>query len=167
MLKEKRVAAGLTQKELAIKANVSQSYITKVEQGKLKPSYEAMQAILGALKNDTITAKDIMTTELIKVDIKQKMNYIVDIFFKHNVSQLLVYDTSFRGILTERSMMKCLSNKQNIEQYVNTNVHMVPLSCPLSTIEVLLEQNYVLVHDKGEVVGIITPTDVLKHLKKY
>jgi predicted transcriptional regulator len=167
MLKEKRVAAGLTQKELAIKANVSQSYITKVEQGKLKPSYEAMQAILGALKNDTITAKDIMTTELIKVDIKQKMNYIVEIFFKHNVSQLLVYDTSFRGILTERSMMKCLSNKQNIEQYVNTNVHMVPLSCPLSTIEVLLEQNYVLVHDKGEVVGIITPTDVLKHLKKY
>ena len=167
MLKEKRVAAGLTQKELAIKANVSQSYITKVEQGKIKPSYEAMQAILGALKNDTITAKDIMTTELIKVDIKQKMNYIVDIFFKHNVSQLLVYDTSFRGILTERSMMKCLSNKQNIEQYVNTNVHMVPLSCPLSTIEVLLEQNYVLVHDKGEVVGIITPTDVLKHLKKY
>lgn len=167
MLKEKRVAAGLTQKELAIKANVSQSYITKVEQGKLKPSYEAMQAILGALKNDTITAKEIMTTELIKVDIKQKMNYIVEIFFKHNVSQLLVYDTSFRGILTERSMMKCLSNKQNIEQYVNTNVHMVPLSCPLSTIEVLLEQNYVLVHDKGEVVGIITPTDVLKHLKKY
>lgn len=167
MIKQKRIAAGLTQKELAMKAGVSQSYITKIEQDKLKPSYEAMQAILAVLKNDQVTAKDIMTTQLIKVEIYDDLDTITDTFFNHNVSQVLVYDKQFLGILTERNMMKCLRNKHNITNYVDTNVHMVPITCPLTTIEVLLENNYVLVHDKGNIIGIITPTDVLKHLKKY
>ena len=165
MIKQKRIAAGLTQKELAMKANVSQSYITKLEQGKIKPSYEAMQSILRALQTKQVTAQDLMTTTLIKVSANDSVTEIVNTMCKHSVSQVLVYDTKFTGIITERSMMKCLSNKHAITNYIDTNVHMVPLSCPLSTIEVLLEQNYVLVHEHGTIVGIITHTDVLKHLK--
>lgn len=167
MIKQKRIAAGLTQKELAMKANVSQSYITKLEQGKIKPSYEAMQSILRALQTKQVTAQDLMTAKLIKVSVTDALDSITDTFFKYNVSQVLVYDTQFLGILTERNMMKCLRNNHSVKQYIDTNVHMVPLTCPLTTIEVLLEQNYVLVHDKGSIVGIITPSDVLKHLKKY
>jgi len=167
MIKQKRIAAGLTQKELAMKANVSQSYITKIEQGKIKPSYEAMQSILAVLKNDQVTASELMTTELITVKTSDSVEHITSMFFTHNVSQVLVYAPEFIGILTERSMMKCLSNKHAVTNYVDTNVHMVPTTCTLTTIEMLLEQNYVLVHDKGRIVGIITPTDVLRHLKKY
>lgn len=46
ILKKQRRQAGLTQKELAIKSNVSYSYITKLESGEAdNPTYEIIEVL--------------------------------------------------------------------------------------------------------------------------
>jgi transcriptional regulator with XRE-family HTH domain len=49
MLRELRERAGLSQEGLARKANLSLSTITKLEQGRMNPSWETVKALAAAL----------------------------------------------------------------------------------------------------------------------
>lgn len=55
-LKEIRLAKGLTQAELAKRADMNMNYYAKIERGEVKPAPEAYEKIAKALK---VTAADI------------------------------------------------------------------------------------------------------------
>jgi len=57
-IKELRNDAGLTQPELAEKANIEQSYLSKLENEKGSPSFEVITKIASALDIDTMTLVD-------------------------------------------------------------------------------------------------------------
>src|SRR3989339_75223 len=50
-IKTRRQILGIKQKDLAIKAKVSQSMIAKLESGKLEPSYTIVKRIFSILEN--------------------------------------------------------------------------------------------------------------------
>lgn len=49
-VKKAREQLGLTQEELAEKAGVHVSYISRIERGKVNPSYEVLESIAKTLK---------------------------------------------------------------------------------------------------------------------
>ena len=73
-LTELRKRLGLTQRELAKLSGVSQSLISKIERGRINPSYEAVKRIMQALeairseKDRGLTAGDICTRNVISVE---------------------------------------------------------------------------------------------------
>ena len=65
-IRKRRLAKGLTQKELAEKADVTESQISQIETGKRKPSFETLLKIseaLGCTTDDLVRDKKIPATE--------------------------------------------------------------------------------------------------------
>ncbi len=57
-IKQLRNNEGLTQPELAAKANIEQSYLSKLENDKSSPSFEVIEKISNALHIETMTFID-------------------------------------------------------------------------------------------------------------
>ncbi|MFT4313048.1 MAG: helix-turn-helix domain-containing protein, partial [Candidatus Woesearchaeota archaeon] len=92
-IKQLRVQAQLTQKELAKKAGISQSFLTKIERGLVKPSHEIVLALESAIhQNQTVLAKDICTNTIISVKPHNSVKECIDIFISQHVSQSPVMD---------------------------------------------------------------------------
>lgn len=51
-VKEKRVALGISQEELAMRIEADQAYVSRVEAGQINVTLETMQQIASALKTD-------------------------------------------------------------------------------------------------------------------
>ena len=146
-LKQKRREEGLTQKQLAKKAGLSQSLIAKVERGLIDPSFSSMVKLSQALDTKSLTAKDIMQTK-IKWSTKNKKKDLA-LMKKHGLSQLVYSPTR---IVSEKSM---LANKEYDE------VITIPQDTPRAIIEKLVEQGPILVVQEEQVLGIITISDLL------
>ena len=80
-IKKIRKKIGLTQFELAKKANVSQSLIAKIESNKIDPAYSSVTKIKETfdrlIKSNNKTAKSIMNKKIITVDENSSIKSIV------------------------------------------------------------------------------------------
>lgn len=76
-LKQARLNAGLTQKQLGEKCGMADSAIRKYESGKIKPKIETLKKIAAALNVSVIDLADFDTaTEILAEDINQiRMRY--------------------------------------------------------------------------------------------
>ncbi len=146
-LRQKRRALGLTQKELAIRASVSQSLIAKIERGLLDPSFSSMVKISQALDEDVLTAADLMQKNIkwSSGDAKKDLALMK----KHGLSQLV---RSYNTLVSERSL---LQNKE-YEQVIT-----IPPNTTKEVIQQVIESGPILVVEGEEVVGILTITDLL------
>ncbi|ADD67489.1 transcriptional regulator, XRE family [Denitrovibrio acetiphilus DSM 12809] len=102
LLLEERKKLGLKQSELAIKANISQSYVTKVEQGKLLPAPEKIIKLLECYSLSFNTLYDILFEYLNLLNLEDSERFrnlfirsgVSDIFFKPLLEKINVYNTS-------------------------------------------------------------------------
>ena len=170
-----RKKAGLTQKELAKRAGVSQSLIARIEAGTVDPRLSTLRRILKAIeeasKEKMAKITDIMTDSVISVQINDKVKKAVELMWKYGVSQLPVLDgTRLCGSIREETIMKAMITEKPeriLEEPVGELMEEpLPSVNPKADIEdviKLLISGYpaVLVIDKGKVVGIITKIDVI------
>ena len=170
-----RKKAGLTQKELAKRAGVSQSLIARIEAGTVDPRLYTLRRILKAIeeasKEKMAKITDIMTDSVISVQINDKVKKAVELMWKYGVSQLPVLDgTRLCGSIREETIMKAMITEKPeriLEEPVGELMEEpLPSVNPKADIEdviKLLISGYpaVLVIDKGKVVGIITKIDVI------
>ncbi len=170
-----RKKAGLTQKELAKRAGVSQSLIARIEAGTVDPRLSTLRRILKAIeeasKEKTAKITDIMTDSVISVQINDKVKKAVELMWKYGVSQLPVLDgTRLCGSIREETIMKAMITEKPekiLEEPVGELMEEpLPSVNPRADVEdviKLLISGYpaVLVIDKGEVIGIITKIDVI------
>ena len=171
-LKKLRTEAGLTQRQLARLIGVSQAHIAKIEKENVDPRLSTVNKILRVLtEGEGKKCRDIMTTEVIFAKPKETILKISKIMMNHAISQLPVIENGkVIGAVTEESIIKNLSSNiadERVEEIMETPLPCVPENTNISMIRPLLEDHSgVLVMRKGDVVGIITRSDLLKIISK-
>jgi len=178
-VKKLRKKFGITQKELAIKAGVTQAYIAKLENKQIDPKLSTFNKILNALEELRARLKkieDVMISPVIFVHPTDKITDAINMMAKYNISQLPVLRNGTPiGSLSEKSLVKKLGIGKICENPNITVSEIMDESFPVvskeqSFIEVytLLKENQaVLIEEKGRVVGIITRADILDKIKSY
>ena len=176
----RRRMLGLTQKELARLAGVSQSLIAKLESGKIDPSYAKVKAIFDVLtrlemKRD-IRAREIAHGEVVGVQKDESVSEAARLMWEHDYSQLPVFDgRRVVGSITEKTLLNQLIisgdpskiSSLTVEEVMEDSFPQVGEDAPLSLISSILQvYPAVLVSRKGEVIGIITKADLLKMISR-
>ncbi len=175
-LRKLRLKAGLSQRELARRAGVSQSLIARLEKGQVNVRMTTLQRILevlqAALQEDEVAEK-YMHKPVITVNIDDTVRKAVMLMDKYGISQLPVVDQHGRnlGTVYETTILRWLSKEgaSILDKPVHTIMEdMLPQISPRTPISVvkdmLLVYPAVLVVDKGKIVGIITKIDILRKI---
>lgn len=173
---KKRKMLGLTQKQLATLAGVSQSLIAKLESGKINPSYDKVKAIFDALESLEMTAEfkaaDVLHDNVIGVEKSSSVAEAVKLMMVHGYSQLPVFDgEKVVGSISEKTLLEQVASGRDIakisglavEEVMDESFPQVGKNTPLKVVSGLLQvYPAVLVSEKGKIVGIITKADLLK-----
>jgi predicted transcriptional regulator len=175
IIPDRRRKLGLTQNQLADLAGVSQSYIAKLEAGKIEPSYLKVKAIFEALdkieRRKEVSASEIMTSDVVSVQASATAQEAIEIMRGHGFSQLPVMDDEKPvGGVSERTLLDQMfypddempPSKKKVRDIMDESFPQVSEDAPLSLLSSLLKYYpAVLVQKKGEVVGIVTKADLL------
>lgn len=168
LLKKMRLEAGLTQSELARLVGVSQAHIAKIENEKVDPRLSTVNKILQILTSKRgRKCGEIMTREVITTTPKEKIKKVSEIMVKYGISQIPIIDKGrVVGMVTEEGIVRNLSPniaEEPVEKIMEPPLPTVSEDTDISMIKPLLEIHPgVLVMRKGELVGIITRSDLLK-----
>lgn len=177
-LRRLRKSYGLTQKEVAKKAGVSQSLIARIEAGKVDPRLSTVKKILNSILSTKKekNAASIMHSPVICVNIDDSVRKAVDLMEAHGISQLPVLDkervvgsvqegTIIRRILQSKEPEKVFNLK--VEEVMEEPFTAVSPSTNINEILTLLthEKPAVLVVDKGKPIGIITKIDLITSIR--
>ena len=175
-IKKLRKKFGITQKELAEKAGVTQAYIAKLENKQIDPKLSTFNKILNALEEIRARMKkiqDVMVSPVIYVHPKDKVSDAIAIMAKYNISQLPVLrNGSPVGSLSEKSLVKklgigkiCESPDIAVSEIMEESFPVVSKKQSFVEVYTLLKENQaVLIEEMGKVVGIITRADILEKI---
>ena len=166
---------GLTQKQLAGLAGVSQSLIAKTEAGLIDASYSKIRGIFEALhalgKEKETKAKDVISGNIISVKSEEQLAEAISKMKRYSISQLPVVEKGYIvGLISEGDIIEALHKgkdigKATVEDAMQETPPTVPPETPLSIVTELLRlRQMVVVMDKGKPKGVITKADVLKNL---
>lgn len=172
-LKKIRTQLGLTQHAFAAAAGISQSMVAKIESGKLDPTYSYVRKIESTLaswlQKEEKHARDIMSKDLIIVKGIEPVSSVIKTMDNYSISQIPVIDKGhIVGIITEASILA--KNQSELAQLHAYDVleeapPIISEQTTLTVIKQLLQHyNAILVKDKNKVSGIITRSDLIKHL---
>ncbi len=167
-----RKRLGLTQKELAMAAGVSQSLIAKVEAGTIDPSYSAGKRIVESLHAFTnrqeATAAEVMRHQVISCKEEELLAAAIKKMERHAISQLPVLkDENIVGLLSETSIIRRMEEISHERTRVGDVMEEAPPIIPKATprrviAELLQHYNLLLVKERGRLRGIITRADLLR-----
>lgn len=168
LLKKMRIEAGLTQSQLAKIVGVSQAHIAKIENEKVDPRLSTVNKILQVLTEGRgKKCGEVMTKDVIFARPDEKIQKVSELMMKYAISQLPVIEGKrVVGTITEKSIIRNLSSTiadERVESVMEPPLPTVPEDTDISIIKPLLEAHPgILVITKGEVVGIIARSDLLK-----
>lgn len=180
-IKNRRKLLGLTQKNLAKQTNVSQSFIAKIESGRINPSYNHVKQILDFLENlesrekEELRAKQLYRKRVFSLTTHDRIPHAVELMRKYEISQLPVFrDRMPVGSVTEKSIVDLMSkgfdskklSRMRVAEIMEEPFPIISQETPLSIISSLLQHNpAVLLSRDGDVAGIITKADIIKVIK--
>lgn len=172
-LKKIRKQLGITQRQFAQKAGISQSMIAKIEAGRLDPAYSKVKRIEQALelltKSHEKEAKDIMNKKIISISANEKISTIIKLMNTHNISQLpVISQERVIGLISESSILsKNLEDLKNLtsKDIMDEAPPIIAKNAKLGVVKQLL-QHYplVLIKEKGKLIGLVTKSDLIKNL---
>ena len=173
-VKKIRKKLGMTQSELANRANVSQSLIAKIESGKIDPTYSNAQKIFTALSEmenkEEIKAEQLMNTKIIEVDPNESIKDVIAKMKKAQISQLPVIDNhKLLGLVSESIILDAMLNSKatKVREIMQEAPPIVSKNTSIQIISNLLSYYpMVVVSEEGRLIGLITKADLLGKLYK-
>jgi predicted transcriptional regulator len=171
-IKRLRREAGLTQRQLAELVGISQAHIAKIENETVDPRLSTVNKILHILtEGEGKKCGDVMTRNVISARQSDTVQTVSRLMMRNAISQLPVIENDkVVGTVTEEGIVSNLSSTiadEKVERIMQAPMPQVPEDTNISIIRPLLENHYgVLVTRKGEMVGIITRSDLLKVISK-
>lgn len=173
---KKRRVLGLSQKQLAHLAAVSQSLIAKIESGKTEPSYLKTKAIFDALdkihREKEVRARDLLQPKVVGIGEDEPVSKAATTMNETGFSQLPVF--SGRGVvgsIGEKTIMDRIGagmdprelSRMPVGKIMTEAFPQIGERTPFSLLSALLQYHpAVLVVRRGQVTGIITKADLLK-----
>jgi predicted transcriptional regulator len=171
-IRKLRRKLGLTQFQLAKRANVSQSLIAKVESGKIDPSFTNAKRIFETIsmldKKNELTASDLMYNRIYSIKSSDTLKDAIIRMRRKNISQMPVYkNNKVVGFISESLLLDKLiegdSSRLTVGEVMEPAPPIMPPNTSQGVIAHLLQHfPFVLIEDKGELVGIVTKADLLK-----
>ncbi|MBD3338577.1 MAG: CBS domain-containing protein [Candidatus Lokiarchaeota archaeon] len=175
-IKYLRKKLNLSQENLGKELGLTQSTISRIENGSLDPPYSKAKAIFEFLEKERMKRKEsklialnIMTKNIISISSDTKVKEAVDLMSEHNISQLPIIDNGTNlGSITSKKIQNLIihnSDLMDIEVF-----HIKELAFPeieqswslKDVSDLLVRYSAVLVADKNAYIGIITDADFLK-----
>lgn len=173
-IRRMRLALGLTQKEVAERAGVSQPLIARIENEDVDPRWSTLQGIIKALEEAAgkeRTLEEVMSTDLVTVKPGTKLTKAIALMRDHGYSQVPVVEKGRPvGAVTERAVVHAMAAVDDPEEVRGLTVEDVledalPTLAPDTLAEAALELiesvPAVLVVKDEKLVGIVTRTDLL------
>ena len=168
-IKEIRKKIGLTQGQLAKRANVSQSLIAKIEAGRLDPTYSNATKIFDALRDlgekQELKAEQIMGEKMLSILPSSSIKGAIKKMKDHGYSQLpVIQDNKAIGIITEAAILNAIIEDKGkfVDDIMEGAPPVVDFATTISAVSNLLKYfQMVLVSKKGKLIGVITKTDLL------
>lgn len=179
-IKALRKSLNISQKELGAKLNISQSTISRIENGDMDPPYSKFKLIYEFLENERIARKrsikhavDILTPEIIFINPHSTVKEAVELMTKYNISQIpIIEDNHNYGSITAKKIQKYITDDPVILNLKVTDIKELPFpevekNWNVKDISNLLI-NYpaVLVKEDKKFIGIITDSNFLKLTSK-
>ena len=175
-IKKIRESLGVTQKKLAKLAGVSQSFIAKVEQGQIDPTYSKLKAIseaLLSLMEGSKKVKDIMTSPVIHVGPNDSLSKVATLLEKNGISQVpVISGNTVLGMVSEADLVRCLLKGKDVsstraEEVMSAPPPIISAETPVMFVLPMLERfPAILIIENGEIKGIVTRADVIKLVKE-
>ncbi len=162
-LKELRKRKGMTQRELAKKTGYSQAHIAKIEGGKTDPRLSTINKILSVLAQEK-KCGDIMVRNIICAGPSETIDKVGKDMWKKGISQMPVFEKNrLIGMITERAIISENNKKKKVCEIMSPPPPVFDKSTPISNVkEFLMNNQAILVSDRGKIVGIITRSDLLR-----
>lgn len=171
-LKRRRLQLDLTQTQLAKRAGVSQSLITKIEAGKLDPKLSSVERIEAALqgleRHDERTIADILHRGVINATPNERVPHLIRRMREHGISQVPVLEGNHvAGLVTETSILEAIGAGKDIARLTAGDVMadappVLPSTTPIAAVWQLLEHiPLVIVRDRSRILGVVTRADLL------
>ncbi len=166
-VRELRDATGLTQQEAAERADVSQSFVAKLEQGRNTPNYadavRLYNVLEAASRASGETAADLMTADPVTVAPDDSVATATDRMTDHGFSQLPVVDgDTCTGTVTTGRLLDAASDDP-VRRHAASPLPTVQQDAGRDAVaELLGSADAVLVRDAdGRLAGIITTADLI------
>ncbi len=179
-IRRMRKRLGLTQTDLAQRANVSQSLIARIESGSVDPRLSTLRRILEALEQSTkeqrdTTAEDIMCQTVISIGPDDLLAHASELMRENAVSQLPVIDKGKQiGAIVETSIVseiidspKALNKK--VKEVMGVQLPTVDPKANVEDVYKLIKEGHpaILVEQEGNILGIITKIDLISYHFKW
>ncbi|WP_435194332.1 CBS domain-containing protein [Natronomonas sp. EA1] len=170
-LREKRHQLGLTQSELADRADVSQPLIARIEGGDVDPRLSTLRRIVNALQEaegNVLRARDLMHDEIIAVAPDDAVKDAVRRMNKEAYSQLPVLEHGRPvGSISQSDLVGVEEDARDkpVSEFMAESFPTVSANANIDEVRHLLEYyKAVMVTEGGDAVGIITEADVASRL---
>ena len=172
-IRQIRKQLGITQAELAYRAQVSQSLIAKIEAGAIDPTYTNAQKIFRALqelqgKHDT-QAAELMQHKVVSIIPDASIPDAIKKMKRYEISQMPVVEKgSVRGVISEAILLDALVQGKHEKKVRDVMQDAPPIVPPATSVQVVshLLQFFpiVLVAENGRMEGLISKADIVRKM---
>lgn len=175
-----RKALGLTQTAIARLANVSQSTIVKIEKRQMNPSYDSVRRIMNALQAELkkqekkALVEQIQSHKVQSVEAKMPLASAVEEMRRWKFSQMPVMHNGHPvGSISDKVINNLILSGRDpkdlarirVDEVMDSAFPQVDAKAPVELAAGLLRHyDAVLVTSKGDVMGIVTKSDLMKLL---
>jgi len=176
-ISRRRRRLGLTQTQLARRAEVSQSLVAKLESGRIDAAYSKVKHIFEKLEEleatrEAVPARKLSNKPVVWVQRKDPMSKAIGLMQKHGYSQLPVfYGQRVVGSISEGSVIKYLAggfdpahlSRARVSELMEGAFPQVGEETPHGVVVSLLSHSPAVLTTKGgKVTGIVTRADLFK-----
>ena len=171
-LRERRTELGLTQSELAGRADVSQPLIARIEGGDVDPRLSTLRRIVNALQEaegGILRARDLMHSPVVSVEPDASVHETIELMNEKGYSQVpVIRDGTPQGLIATSDIRQRAQENVGelpVAEVMHESLTTVEPDEPLDAVDAHLDHNdAVLVVEGGETIGIITEADVASHV---
>jgi predicted transcriptional regulator len=176
-IRRRRRALGVPLGELARAVGKSEATLSRIERGKIRPSYELVQRILGYLEeqegvaNPRLAVRDIMNRAVVTVDSSATLHVAARRMEGGAYSQLPVLEGGrVVGSLSEGALLRALgqprAERVHVREILEPSYPVVDEGFPADVLpSVFAHYPAVLVVRRGDLKGIVTKADLIRGLR--
>jgi len=174
-IRELRKRLGLTQSELAKKANVSQSLIAKIESGRIDPTFSKTRSIFDVVNRMSeekgLIAEDIMNRKIISVHPYDTISSVIKKMKTFEISQLpVIEEGKSLGIVSESAILDAIIQGKKEFKAMDVMHDSPPIisgKASASVVSNLLRvYPLLLISERGKLVGLLTKSDLIRKMYK-